>query len=202
MNKKQLSEHIGNIDDRLVQQAERVPNYAALHRKQRMKRFLAMAAVLVLMISSFGVGATIFAREVIVEVPVAKEQLVLPDVELTLLLPESWAGQYDVIQNGDHYVVYIPWIKEAWGGTDVYDGGVLFTVACYDEAMTEEQFIANGYDFTEYRYILATKNHTYIIHYASDVQFDWYDEEQSAVYGKMTNEIKDIQFVVNNVLKD
>mgnify|MGYP001129528184 CR=1 FL=1 len=28
MNKKQLSEHIGNIDDRLVQQAERISNYA------------------------------------------------------------------------------------------------------------------------------------------------------------------------------
>ena len=27
MNRKQLSEHIGNIDDRLVEQAEKIPNY-------------------------------------------------------------------------------------------------------------------------------------------------------------------------------
>lgn len=202
MNKKQLSEHIGNIDDRLIQQAENIPNYAAIHRKERMKRFLSAAAILMLMISSFSAGAITFAREVVVEVPIEKETLVLEDVELTLLLPDSWEGQYDVIKDEDNYVVYIPWIDEAWGGSDVYDGGVLFTIACWDEAMTEEQFIENGYDIVAYRYILATDDHTYILHYASDVQFDWNDEEQNAVYSKMMSEIKDIQFVVNNVFED
>lgn len=30
MNNRQLSEHIGNIDDRLIKQAEQIPDYAAM----------------------------------------------------------------------------------------------------------------------------------------------------------------------------
>ena len=33
MNRKQLADRIGNIDDRLVQQAEDVPNYARRRRE-------------------------------------------------------------------------------------------------------------------------------------------------------------------------
>ena len=44
MNKKQLSEHIGNIDDRLVEQAENIPNYRQLHHRQTIRRFLTAAA--------------------------------------------------------------------------------------------------------------------------------------------------------------
>lgn len=33
MNPKQLSDRIENIDDRLVQQAQQIPNYAQQHRK-------------------------------------------------------------------------------------------------------------------------------------------------------------------------
>ena len=51
MNKKQLSEHIGNIDDRLVQQAEKLPNYATQRRQKRIRRLLTAAAALVLMVS-------------------------------------------------------------------------------------------------------------------------------------------------------
>ena len=66
MNKKQLSEHIGNIDDRLVQQAERISNYAAQHRQKRIRQFLAAAAALLFMVSSFSVGAIAFAHEIII----------------------------------------------------------------------------------------------------------------------------------------
>ena len=34
MNQKQLSDHIGNIDDRLVQQAAQIPKYAMVHHKK------------------------------------------------------------------------------------------------------------------------------------------------------------------------
>ncbi len=57
MNKKQFSEHVGNIDDRLVAQAEHIPNYTVLHRHRRMRRLLATASVLALMFFSFSVGA-------------------------------------------------------------------------------------------------------------------------------------------------
>lgn len=89
MNKKQLSEHIGNIDDRLVQQAEKNPNYAVQHRQKRLRQLLATAAALVLMIFGFAVGATAFAREIVVEVPVEQETLELEDVDLMLILPDK-----------------------------------------------------------------------------------------------------------------
>lgn len=40
MNNRQLSEHIGNIDDRLIKQAEQIPDYAAMHRKKDGEIFL------------------------------------------------------------------------------------------------------------------------------------------------------------------
>ncbi len=57
MNKKQLSEHIGNIDDRLVEQAEKIPNYRQLHHRKIIRRFITVAAAFVLMACSFSAGA-------------------------------------------------------------------------------------------------------------------------------------------------
>ncbi len=203
MNKKQLSEHIGNIDDRLVQQAEQIPNYLAQYRQRRIKQLLSVAAAFILMLSGFGVGAVVFAREIIVEVPIEQEILELEGVNLMLIFPDSWKGQYSVEKSGQNYVVYNPQIKDAVSeGIDLWDGGVLFTIVCYEEAMTEEQFIENGLDFTAYRYILATSNRTYILHYASDVQYDPTNQEQESIYEKMMSEVKDIQFVVDNVFED
>lgn len=203
MNTKQLSEHIGNIDDRLVLQAEKIPNYAAQHRQRRLKKLLAAAAALVFMISGVTVGATAFAREIIVEVPLKQEILKLEGVNLTLILPADWEGKYAVEKNGINYVVYNPQIKEAVrDGENIFDGGVLFTIVCYEESMTEEQFIENGLDFTAYRYILATSEKTYILHYASDVQYNPADKEQENLYQKLMSEIKDIQFMVDNVFDD
>lgn len=202
MNKKQLSEHIGNIDDRLVQQAEQIPNYMVVRRQKRFRRFLTAAAALVLMVASFSVGAIAFAREIIVEVPAEQETLELEGINLTLILPDSWKGQYSAEKNGENFVVYNPQIKEAVSsGTELYDGGVLFTIVCYEESMTEKQFIENGLDFTAYRYLLATSGKTYILQYASDVQYDPADKEQERIYQKMMSEIEDIQFVVNNVFE-
>lgn len=200
MNKKQLSHHIGNIDDKLVQQAERIPDYAMRHRWKRIRQFCAAVAVLALMISSFSLGATVFAREI----PVEQETLELEGVDLTLILPDSWAGLYSVERyNSSNYVVYNTKIREAVSeGIDLFDGGVLFYIVCYDEPMTEEQFVENGLDFTDYRYILATRDKTYILHYASDVQYDPEDEEQVSIYTKMDSEIKDIQFIVSDVFAE
>ena len=198
MNKEQFSEHIGNIDDRLVKQAEQIPNYAAMRRKKGFRQLLGIAAALVLMVSGFGVGAIAFARETIVEVPVEQETLELEGINLTLILPDSWKGQYSVEKRGENFDVYIPEIREKTAGYE----GILFTIVCYEESMTEEQFIENGLDFTAYRYILTTSNKTYILHYASDVQWDPADKEQEAVYLKMMSEIKDIRFSVDNVFEN
>lgn len=173
MNEKQLSEHIGSIDDRLIWQAEKVPVYAEQHRQKRIRKLLAATGALLLMLFSFSVGAMAFSSEIMIEVPVKQEILELEGVKLTLILPDSWEGRYSAGRKGADFVVYNPQIKEAVSdGTDLLDGGVLFTIVCYEESMTEKQFIENGLDFTAYRYLLATSDKTFVLHYASDVQYN------------------------------
>src|SRR5699024_5241848 len=75
---KQLSDRIGNIDDRLTEEAEHMQNYGK-HRRQKIARnFAAAAAALAVMVGGgFGLGATVFAQEieVQVEVPVEPESV-------------------------------------------------------------------------------------------------------------------------------
>ena len=129
MNKKQLSEHIGNIDDRLVEQAENIPNYRQLHHRQTIRRFLTAAATFVLMACSFSVGAFAFARETVVEVPVEQETIKLEEINLTLILPDDWKGKYSVETNGQNYIVFHTQVREdVSAGIDAFDGGVLFYI--------------------------------------------------------------------------
>ena len=203
MNKKQLSKRIGNIDERLVWQAEQIPNYKQQRHKKRIKGFTAIAASVVLMACGFSVGAFAFAREVVVEVPARQETVTLEEINLTMLLPDSWVGKYSVVKNNQNYIVYNKQIREAVSdGTELFDGGVLFYIVCYEEAMSPEQFAKSGYDFTACQYLFSTQRNTYVLYYASDVQWDVNDSEQEAVYQRMESEIKDIRFIVDDVLID
>ncbi len=199
MNKKQLCDYIGNIDDRLIKQAEYIPNYGRLHRLKNIQRIAAMAAVAVLMVCSFSVGALAFAKENVVKVLVEPESISLEEIGLTMILPDSWKGKYSVEENGTNYIVYNEKIRKANSKEDAFEG-ILFYIVCYDEAMTPEQFVENGYDFTGFRYLFATKNNTYILHYASDVQWNPNDPGQETLYTEMSSEIQDIRFVVDNAL--
>lgn len=202
MNQKQLSEHIGNMDDRLVEQAKKIPNYRQLHHRQTIRRFLAAAATLVLMVCSFSAGALVFARETVIEVPVEQELIRLEEINLTLILPDDWKGKYAVEKNGQNYIVYHPQVREGFDTQAVFNGGNLFYICCYEESMTPEQFIENGYDFTGYQYLFSTSDKTYILYYPSDVQWNPENPEQEAEYLGMERELQDIKFVVDNILTD
>ncbi|MDE6219671.1 MAG: hypothetical protein K2G51_04440 [Lachnospiraceae bacterium] len=202
MNKKQLSEHIGNIDDRLVEQAEKIPNYRQLHHRQTIRRFITAAAAFVLMACSFSAGAFAFAREIVVEVPAEQETIKLKEINLTLVLPDDWKGKYSVEKNGQNYIIYHPQVREGYGTEIAFDGGILFYIVCHEEPMTPEQFVANGYDFVGYRYLFSTSDKTYILYYPSDVQWNPENPEQEAEYLEMEREIEDIKFVVDNILAD
>ena len=155
MNRKQLADRIGNIDDRLVQQAEDVPNYARLRREKRLKRLAGMAAVLVLMACSGAVGALAFSRETVTEVPAEQEQVVLREIGVTLLLPDSWKGRYEVVED-----TFAPYGSAMWefcvrsvyeaktpieGAGGSFYRGTLFTVLqCADYSMSAEEFAQGG----------------------------------------------------------
>lgn len=197
MNKQQLSEHIGNIDDRLVENAADIPNYRRQHTRKGGARIAAAAATFVLMACSFSIGALAFTREKVVEVPVEQETVTLEEIGLTLILPDSWKGKYSMEKSGQNYICYQMQVREA-GEFD----GILFYIVCYEEAMTPEQFVENGYDFVEYRYLFSTSDKTYILCYASDVQWDPNDAAQEAAYSQMSSEIEDIRFVAEHVFMD
>lgn len=207
MNKKQLSEHIGNIDDRLVQQAEIIPNYVAWHRQKRIRQLLATAAALVLMFSSFSVGAMAFAREV----PVEQENVVLEEIGLTLILPDSWKGKYEVIED-----VFVPNNSTMWefcvksvydaqtpadeSGEVLYRGTLFYIFQYTNYSMSAEEFEQSGIAGIG-RYLFATESATYVILYTTDLQFDPENSVQMDEFNAMEQSEKEIRFVVDNILK-
>ncbi len=213
MTSKQLSDRIGNIDDRLVQQAEQSLNSSKqskthkketviMHKKKGFRSLMAAAVVIALMLCSFCVGAVAFAKEVVVEVPAEQEVIEIEEIGLTLILPDSWKGQYAFEQDNDfkEYHVYNPAIREAMGGNNesFASGGMLFYIKLWDEQLTKDQVDDGGeWSYANCQYIMTTQNGTYLLYYASDVQFTL---ETEAEYRQMEAEISNIRFVVDNVL--
>lgn len=198
MNERQFSDRIGNVDDRLVQQAEQTPNYGQAHRKRGIRQLVALAATIALMACSFTVGAMAFARETIVEVPVEQETVSLDEVGLTLILPDSWKDKYgvEISEDGTSCAVYVKSIHDS--STDWAGQGYLFWVSkSYDEPMTPEEL----YDQSPVPciYIFSTVEGTYSLNKASDVQYPP-DTEQAEEYLQMAQEIQSIRFVADNVL--
>ena len=98
MKKEQLAKRIGNIDDRLVQEAGRFQDRGRRRRNGIFRKVLAAAAVLALMVCSGAVGAVAFAQEIVVEVPVQQETVTFEEIGITLILPDSWKGHYEVVE--------------------------------------------------------------------------------------------------------
>lgn len=210
MNRKQLSNRIGNIGDHLVQQAENIPNYAQQRRNKLLKRLAGMAAVLVLMACSGAVGALAFSRETVMEVPAQQEQVTLREIGVTLLLPDSWKGRYEVIE--DTFAPYgttmwefcVRSVYDARTPVDGLDGvfyrGTLFTVLqCADYSMSAEEF-AQGSLAGIGQYLFATQDATYAVLYAGDVQFDPSNAEQQQDWYSMAQTMKDVRFVISDAL--
>lgn len=174
-------------------------------------------AVLALMAASMAAGALLFSRETIVEVPkevpvkvevpVEQETITMEEIGLTLILPDSWKGRYEVVKD-----IFEPYQSPMWEVCvkSVYDAqvvadefgtiyrGTLFYVFQYaDCAMTVEEFEQEGIAGIG-RYLFATQDATYAIMYASDVQFDYTDPEAQAEYTSMAAEMKGILFVLDN----
>lgn len=199
MKETQFSDRIGNVSDKLVQQAEQIPNYGREHRKRSIRQLAAMAATIALMACSFTVGAWAFAKETVVEVPVEQETISLEEIGLTLILPERWRDRYgvEISEDGTSCAVYVKAIHDGFG--DWAGQGYLFWVGReYDTPMTPEEL----YDQSPVpcRYIFSTVEGTYSLNEASDVQYPP-DTEWAEEYLQMAQEIPSIRFVADNVLR-
>lgn len=201
MNAKQLADRIGNLDDALIQQAQHTPNYARARRQDRARRLMATAAVLLLMATSFTAGALACSTETVIQVPAAQEHLVLPDLGITFILPDDWHGHYalEATAMPENYRVYCPEVRAAMeelsGIPD--EGGVLFYIVRIDEPLTPEQTENGQWSFAANRFLFATKDSTYLLYFASDVQFT---PETEALYRKLEQQIQQIRIIVDNPL--
>ena len=205
MNGRDLADRIGNIDDRLVQQAERLPNYRAQHRKRMFMRLAACAAAVFLMFGSFVTGAVVFAGEA-AEGPV---MLTLDEIGLTLILPEEWKDNYGVEKSemedgsGYFYTIYDRRIYESEG--DWQGCGALFYIGSYGNIPMSEEEVTEADVFfgaIPYQYLCSTRNTNYIMVPVTDMQYDPGDEKMTEDYTTLEQGIRDIRFVLDRVWED
>ena len=201
MRKEELFEVLGKIDGKYVKEAK---NNVKKSKNNLFKNLSAIAATIVLMVCSFSVGAFVFAQEVIVEVPKEQETITIDKIGLTMILPDNWKDKYAFEENEyGEYIVYNPSIREEFTREDseIESGGMLFYIKRWDEQLTEKQTreINGEWNYARNQYIMTTKDGTYLLYYASDVQFT---NETMDEYRKMESEISKIRFVVDNVFSE
>lgn len=221
MNSRQLAHRIGGIDDRLVQQAGELSVLGGERKSRRLRRVAAAAVAAALMAASFITGALAFSTEKIVEVPAQQEIIELEDVGITLLLPDDWKGQYELmVEEGPHaatYAVVCPEIREAfqrqtrqeWAERGMewdeeYEssasmGGLMFMVVAISEVMTKEEYDNSGWVWGDvHRYLFATDSRTYVLYYASDLQCT--QDTMEHYDALMASLEKELRILVNGVL--
>ena len=159
-----------------------------------LRRLLAAAVVLALMAISFTAGALAFSREV----PAEQEMIELPGIGLTLILPDSWKGRYGVEMNEDGSVcgVYVKMVHEA----DEAVGYLFWVGQAYDEPLTPAELEERSP--VPCRYLFSTAEGTYSMDFASDVQYDPSDPEQTQEYLQLWKEKEQIRFLVDGILSD
>lgn len=140
------------------------------------------------------------------EVPTEQESIDLEEIGVTLILPDSWKGKYEVIEgvfepyNSTMWEFCVKSIYDAQTPTDesgqVLYRGTLFVIFQYTNYfMSEEEFEQSGIARIG-RYLFATENATYALVYTTDLQYDWNNAEQKEEWNAMEQSIQDIQFVV------
>lgn len=192
MNERQFSDRIGNVDDRLIQQAAQPPHHRQAGRRQVLRQCAAVAAVVALMIGSFRVGALAFPREIYIEKQ--QEIINIGGFGLSLILPDAWAGKYscDILDGGD-VCVYSRAARA--DGTDY--AGSLFWVECLDGQYPPDfSYAQPGYT------IATTATHTYRLVLASDVQYDTGNPKIAGEYTALYESIPQIKILLSDWLTE
>ena len=170
-------------------------------------RAAAFAAVVALMAVSVTVGALAFSTEKVVEVPVPVEQetIVMEDIGITLILPDSWKDKYVTVVEDDRCSVYLKSIYDYCMEHEYYHepetgmpvAGRLFGVSLVlDKPMTPEEF--DNWKPWPAMFLMATEKGTYALGLPSDVQ--WLPAMQQE-FETMQSEITNIQLVLDGAMK-
>jgi len=196
MKREQLSNRIGNIEDRLVEQAENAPNFGRQRRNHSLRRMVSIAAVLVLMVASFATGAIALAKETIVYVEKEQEIIAIDNFGISVILPDDWAGKYGYEITGNNLAVYLLAQRED-RESEWKDEGYLFWIDCLDEVYPLD------YIYPEPGYTIATTaTNTYRLRRASDIQYDFRNPAIAEKYVAMSDSIGDIQILLTDWLKN
>ena len=186
MKREQLSHRIGNIEDRLVEQAENAPNFGQVRRNRSVRRMVSIAAVLVLMVASFAMGAIALAKETVVYIEKEQEIVTVGDSGISLILPDTWKDKYGYEQDGNYLAVFHLATRETFEL-----GGVFFWIE-YIPARYPMDYVYPEPGFT----IAVTETGTYRMTYTSDVQVDISNPEAWAEYDEMAALINSIEIVM------
>lgn len=191
MKAEKLAEHIGNIEDSLILEA----NGGKIVRIQTKtaRRWVTVAAAVALMTASMAVGALALQPDPeVVYVDAMQEKVEIGDTGISLIMPKEWEERYEVENNeNDGIVVRCKAAAEAWPGA-----GVLFTVSRIGEQYpVDYEYPQPGYT------IAATKENTYALLMASDMQYPPDNEAVAAEYTAMYAQISDIQVLMTDWMK-
>ena len=177
---------------------ERKEKYHMKKRALRWNRLVAAAVVAALMVGSLVVGALAFSQP-------PQETIVMEDLGLTLLLPDNWKGRYVTeLPDSDTCRVYAKAAYEdpALQVTDpdgrTVRGGLLFYIYRMEGFRTPEQAEAEVAMPSEY--LFATAEATYLLCYASDVQYNPANKAQAEEYVNLYRQLPDIQVVVQGAM--
>lgn len=210
MKKEELYELLGEVNEKYVKGAEepmKKKNGGSIWT-----RLGAMAAVVALMLCSGTVGALAFGRERVVEVPVQQETIALPELGLTLVLPDDWKGRYEVVEDifepygTPMWEVCVKMVYDAKSPTEeyadlFYRGTLFYVFQCEDHPMSAQEFEEDSGIAGIGRYLFATENATYAIMYATDVQCDPNDPAQKEEYTALAQTMKGIGVLVDGLMK-
>ena len=170
MNEMQMSERIGNIDDRLIDQAEQfgkggrgAAGFRRGKTRRVFRRLLAVAAAAALMTGGFVLGAFALNEE--------PEMIEIEGAGISLLLPDSWEGRYICEQSAGEIAVYQKSMYEK------DETGMLFFI----EKIEGSRPMDYSYPVPGYT-IASVAGYTYYLGMASDVQYDPEDQKNAEEY--------------------
>ncbi len=214
-----LDERLSRCLGGLPEKKEKEERPVKTHTRKIVNRIILAAAVLALMVACLAVGALAFSQEKVVEVPVAAErqEIVMEDIGLTVVLPDSWKGRYYVWSDAESCRVFnkltVDWVTEwieenpddheyfdpyyyedGWPGPFYGYDGLLFGVArVTDVPMTKAEFD----DWVPWpaQYLFTTEEGVYAMKMPSDVQSVASSEED---YREMQSEFDRILFILNS----